>query len=125
VCAGVADFAIDDELYCCPVFEDEVVPLLRTDADLSPSLFCETYREVLGIQADGTAWVHPPASRLLGWAKSAGRSPVVYLQPGDGPATFGHPQMRRLVGNALAWVASPEAHRWAAARETPVDTALP
>jgi hypothetical protein len=33
--------------------------------------------------------------------------------------------MRRLVGNALAWVASPEAHRWAAARETPVDTALP
>ena len=27
VCVGVEDFALADELYCCPVFEADVVPL--------------------------------------------------------------------------------------------------
>ena len=32
--AGIEAFELDDELYCCPVFEHEVVPLLRaTDVD--------------------------------------------------------------------------------------------
>jgi uncharacterized protein len=112
VCAGVSDFELDDELYCCPVFADEVVPLLRADAPSGP--FRETYHEVLGAPRSGPAWVHPPASDLIGWAKSAGRSPVVYLQPGDGPDAFGHPAYRRLVANALAWVSSASARDWAA-----------
>ena len=32
VCVGVEDFALADELYCCPVFEADVVPLMRADA---------------------------------------------------------------------------------------------
>src|SRR4051812_11211520 len=43
VCDGVTDFGLTDELYCCPVFADEVVPLLRTDADLDRRLFVSTY----------------------------------------------------------------------------------
>ena len=30
VCAGLDDFELTDELYCCPVFEGDVVPLIRT-----------------------------------------------------------------------------------------------
>jgi type 1 glutamine amidotransferase len=118
VCAGITDFALRDELYCCPVFESEVVALLRADAPPGP--FRETYREVLGTTGGNSSWQHPPASELIGWAKSAGRSPIVYLQPGDGPDTFASPMYRRLVGNALAWVASPEAHDWAARQHTEV-----
>ena len=54
VCAGVDDFALADELYCCPVFEDDVVPLLRADA--SPGEFRETFHEVLGTPRAGPAW---------------------------------------------------------------------
>jgi type 1 glutamine amidotransferase len=116
VCAGVGEFELDDELYCCPVFADDVVPLLRAAA--VPGPFRQTYREVLGTLGSGPAWEHPPASDLIGWAKSAGRSPVVYLQPGDGPDTFAHPGYRRLVANALDWVSSASAHEWAARHAT-------
>jgi uncharacterized protein len=118
VCAGVDDFELSDELYCCPVFSSEVIPLLRADAPDGP--FRETYHEVLGTARPGPAWDHPPASDLIGWAKSAGRSPVVYLQPGDGPETFGHPAYRRLVGNALGWVSSASARESAARHPTRV-----
>jgi hypothetical protein len=114
----VGDFELDDELYCCPVFESDVVPLLRADAPDGP--FRETYHEVLGTPRSGPAWTHPPASDLIGWAKSAGRSPVVYLQPGDGPDTFGQPAYRRLVANALEWVSSAAARAWAAEYPTQI-----
>jgi type 1 glutamine amidotransferase len=118
VCAGVEDFALSDELYCCAVFESDVVGLLRADAPPGP--FRETFHEVLGTPRPGAPWLHPPASDLIAWAKSAGCSPVVYIQPGDGPATFATPMYRRLVGNALAWVSSPQAHSWAARHPTEI-----
>ncbi len=118
VCAGVEDFTVSDELYCCPVFADDVVPLLRADAHDGP--FLETYHEVLGTPRTGPRWRHPAPSDLIGWAKAAGSSPVVYLQPGDGPEAFSHPVYRRLLANALAWVASADAHAWAAENRTHV-----
>jgi uncharacterized protein len=118
VTAGLDDFELDDELYCCPVFEADVVPLLRADAEPGP--FHETYREVLGTVRDDGVWQHPPASDLIAWAKVAGRSPLVYVQPGDGPTTFAARAYRHLLANACEWVASPAAHTWAAARPTEV-----
>lgn len=115
VCAGLADFPLRDELYCCPVFADEIVPLLR--ADPLPVEFRGTYAEVLGTSAP---WQHPPAGDVIAWAKTAGRSPVVVVQPGDGPETLGSPAFRQLLGNALAWVASPAAKDWAQAHPTEV-----
>lgn len=109
VCDGLADFELRDELYCCPVFEQDVVPLLRADAP--PGTFRETFAEVLGTAP--TTWQHPPPSNLIVWAKVAGRSPLVYVQPGDGPDTFALAPFRHLLANALAWVASPAAHDWA------------
>jgi len=116
VCAGLDDFELTDELYCCPIFEDDVVPLVRTDADMSGRLFTSTYEHVVfGEDAAPNCARHPPASDLIVWATAIERSPVVYIQPGDSAATFGVESYRRLVANALAWVSSPDAHAWAAA----------
>jgi type 1 glutamine amidotransferase len=123
VCAGLTEFELNDELYCCPVFAADVVPLLRADA--APGPFRETLAEVLGPPAPGgPAWHHPAPSDLIAWAKPAGRSPVVFIQPGDGPDTFANHSFRRLLGNALDWVASARAHAWAQAHPTAIDTSI-
>ena len=122
VCAGVADFPITDELYCCPVFEDDVVPLLRTDASMDGRLFTSTYEHVVVGEAEAPdCRDHPPASSAIAWATVAERSPVVYLQPGDSAATFGIDAYRRLIANALAWVASRDAHRWSSSHPKPLE----
>ncbi len=124
VCAGVGDFELTDELYLCPVFTDAVVPLLRADADFDGSRFVSTYEHVLyGADAAPDCSTHPPGTDLIGWATVAERSPVVYLQPGDSGATFALGPYRRLVANALAWVASPEAHAWAQENPVPLEPA--
>lgn len=115
VCAGVDDFDLDDELYLQPVFTDEFEPLLVTDDPLRPDTFRSAYDEVRhGVAVACTE--QPRTSRAVGWVKAAGRSPLVYLQPGHGPETFAHPAYRRLLGNAIEWVGSPTAHEWAAAQ---------
>jgi type 1 glutamine amidotransferase len=118
VCAGLGDsFTLTDELYCCPVFEDSVVPLLRTRFDTGdPSAFSGTDLALRGRRNSNEGWTHPPGSDLVGWVKHAGRSPVVYLQFGDGPVTYADPVFRRVVANAIRWAASPDARRWAVAR---------
>jgi uncharacterized protein len=126
VCAGLDDFSLTDELYCCPVLEDRVVPLVRHDADVSPTRFVSTYEHVLhGEDAAPDCTGHPPASDLVAWATSAANSPVVYVQPGDSGATFGLPGYRQLIGNAVDWVASPAARTWARSRPTPLDPRVP
>ena len=52
---------VTDELYCCPVFEDDVVPLLRTDASMDGRLFTSTYEHVVVGEADGTGLSRPSA----------------------------------------------------------------
>lgn len=117
VCAGVEPFELTDERYICPVFESSVVPLLRTDATVDGGDFISTYEHVLhGEAAAPSSAGHADASSLAAWATAAGRSPVVYLQPGDSAVTFGLAPYRRLVANAVAWVASPGAREWATER---------
>jgi len=120
VCNGLpGTFELDDEIYWCPVFDDEITPLLASRAELRRELFTDAYTAVIGSEAS-LAIDHPPSSRTVAWAKSAGRSPLVYLQPGHGPATFANRNYRILVANALRWVASPSAHLWAQAHPTSV-----
>ena len=115
ICAGLdASFTITDELYLFPVFENAVVPLLRTRFEMSdPTQF---YSADLAIRGDRNAnhgWTHPAGSQLVGWVKHAGRSPIAYLQFGDGPITYADPNYRRVLANAINWVASDDAHAWA------------
>ncbi len=106
VCAGLGNsFTLTDEVYCFPVFEDDVTPLLRTTFDTSDTAqFSSADLAIRGQRNSNTGWDHPAGSRLVGWAKTAGQSRVVYLQFGDGPQTYANPSFRRVLANAIAWV---------------------
>jgi hypothetical protein len=115
VLAGLEDgFDITDELYLKTAhFEAGVVPLLRGDYAFVAENFTPP---PLAPAAEQASWSHPAGSDLLVWANAAGASPVVASDLGDGPAAFGNPEFRKLLGNALGWVASAEGRDWATAR---------
>lgn len=117
ILSGVGEADLDDEVYLCPVFEDEVVPLVRGDFDTDGASFISTYEHVLVGEERAPRCEARRASDLIAWATTARRSPVVYIQPGDSGATFAMPWYRRLLANAIRWAASGEARAWAAQRE--------
>lgn len=79
VSAGLEDFTIQDEIYWSFHVASDVVPLLRTS--------------------------HPKSGNPIAWARTEGKSKVVYLLLGHGPSAYEHPSYRRLVGNAIRFVA--------------------
>jgi type 1 glutamine amidotransferase len=107
ITAGVEDFDIIDETYLCPIFEDSVHPLLRTDFKPVDTAF-PNRPQVKG---------HPPGSNLTGWYKAAERSPVAYIQHGHDQRAWENPAFRKLMLNAIKWAASPESKAWARANE--------
>lgn len=130
ICAGVSDFAVDDELYFAPVLSDRITPILRHDADMSGELFQDTFDEVSHGVSTGVTCADRPADgglhgghSLMGWTTTAGHSPIATLLMGDGPGTFADEMFRRLLGNALDWVSSDAAKAEATAH--PFDIPLP
>jgi hypothetical protein len=115
VLAGLEEgFEITDEIYLkTPGFESRVVPLLRGDFDFVAANFTPP---PLAPAEEQERWDHPPGSDLVVWANSAGSSPVVAADVGDSPAAFANPGFRKLLYNALTWVASEEARAWARSR---------
>jgi uncharacterized protein len=114
VMAGLPErFRLTDELYLSEVFEDLVHPLLASDAAFTRDGFYSAALAVNGKMYSNEGWSHPDGSNLVGWVKRARNSPLVYLQPGDGPPTYENPNYRRLIENAIRWVGSPEALAWA------------
>ena len=118
VCAGLGErFTITDEPYCFPVLEDTVVPLMRSTFDVrDASLFFSPDHALRGRRHSNEGWSHPPGSDLVAWATSDRRSPIVYLQFGDGPDSYANPSFRRALSNAIHWTASDDARAWAEAR---------
>ena len=109
VTAGIPErFEITDELYLCEIFEDDVTPLLASDYRFTAENFYSAAHVVLrGRMHDNSNWPHPPGSNLIGWTREVGASRIVYLQCGDDPIAYGNPQFRRLLENAISWVAEP------------------
>ena len=104
---GVDDFDLIDETYLCPILEDSVHPLLKTDFVPTEDKFSH---------APNGAHVgpgHPPGSQLTGWYKAAENTPIVYLQHGHDNNAWSNPSFKRLMLNAIKWAASPEAKSWA------------
>ncbi|RMF07678.1 MAG: ThuA domain-containing protein [Alphaproteobacteria bacterium] len=110
-------FEITDELYLAEIFTDSIVPLLAARHEFTAQNFYSAAHAVIdGRLFSNQDWHHPPGPNLIGWVKTAGNSPVVYLQPGDGPGAYGNPHYRRLLSNAILWLASDDARAWAAAQ---------
>ena len=112
VLAGLSEsFTITDELYLKTAgYERRVVPLLRGDYDFVAGNFTPPPLAPAAEQAD---WDHPAGSDLIVWAHAARNSPVVVSDVGDGPLAFENTNYRRLIENALVWVASADAKTWA------------
>ena len=107
VTEGVDDgFEIEDELYLCPIFEEDVTPLLRSNASFTDDAFYSAANAVRGAMFSREGWSHPEGSNLVGWTKRVGRSPIVTLTLGDGPSAYANESFRKLVGNAIRWVAA-------------------
>ncbi|WP_207843545.1 ThuA domain-containing protein [Williamsia soli] len=98
-------FDLVDETYLCECFEDDVTPLLRTDAEMSDAVHWSTALAMSGRRDDRAGWHHRPGSQLVGWTKTTGRSRLAYLQPGDKAPTLSDPTYRQLVAGALEWAA--------------------
>ncbi|MBC2669002.1 ThuA domain-containing protein [Novosphingobium piscinae] len=106
VTAGLpASFTLTDELYLCPMLPEGAVPLLHSSARFADDAFWSAELAVKGEMFSNTGWHHPPGAGVIGWAKQALASRLVYLQPGDGPSAYDSPDYRRLVENAIRWVA--------------------
>ncbi len=127
ICVGVTDFEIDDELYFAPVLNDRIHPILSQDADMDGALFQDTFDEVSNGSSTGVTCADRNqdgglhgGSSLMGWTTTAGSSPVATLLMGDGPSTFANPMFRLLLGNALEWASSDEAHEAAQAAPFPI-----
>lgn len=105
VLAGIPErFALTDELYLGEVFEDDVTPLLRSSHQFVRENFYSAHQAIQGRMFVNDGWDHPPGSNLIGWTKRAGNCPLVYLQPGDGPAAYENAHVRRLIENAIRFV---------------------
>jgi len=119
VCAGLGEgFDIVDEIYLNPVLDDSFTPLLKSDYRMTADNF---YSGELATRArlySSEGWSHPAGKGYMGWVKTAGNSPIVYIQCGHGPAAYGNKGFRTLVRNAINWVSSPEAHEWAREHRT-------
>jgi type 1 glutamine amidotransferase len=106
-------FSLTDELYLSEVFEDSITPLLRSGHAFTRANFYSATLAITGTPYSNEGWHHDDGSNLVGWVKRARKSPLVYLQPGDGPPTYADPSYRRLIANAIGWVSSPVAKEWA------------
>lgn len=112
VLEGLQDgFDITDEIYLKTAeFEAHVLPLLRGDYRFAAENFTPP---PLAPAAERESWAHPAGSNLIVWGNALRSSPVVACDVGDGPAAFESPHFRRLLHNAVRWVASPDARAWA------------
>lgn len=102
-----ATFAVSDELYLAEIFAADVVPLIRARHAFEATNFYSAAHAVAGRMFDRSDWSHPAGSNLVAWCRMTGETPIVYLQFGDGPATYENPAVQRLLANAINWTAQP------------------
>ena len=105
-------FEIVDELYLrTPLAANaDIVPLLKSDYPFARANFNPP---PLAPKNEQAAWDHGDGDNTIVWAKRTRNSPVVASEAGDGPLAYANPHFRRLLDNAIKWVASKDAREWA------------
>jgi len=104
------NFPVTDELYLCPIDEAAFTPLVRAEGfAFTADNFYSAANAVAGAMFSREGWNHPPGSNAVAWESRACPAPLVYLQCGDGPATYANPHVRRMLANALAYTSGESA----------------
>ena len=97
-----ANFPVTDELYLCPIDEAAIIPLVRAEGfAFTRDNFYSAAQAVAGAMFSREGWDHPPGSNCIAWQSRTCPAPLVYLQCGDGPATYSNPNVRQMLANAL------------------------
>jgi hypothetical protein len=110
VTKGLEDgFELTDQLYLSEVFEDEVIPLMRSSYAATAENFYSATLAMQGKMDSNEGWTRPPGSNLMVWARREKRSPIVYMQCGDGRSAYENRGFRKLFGNAVGWLVSDDA----------------
>ena len=105
ICEGLpTEFSLTDETYLCPIFANEVTPLITTNAPQDDPSYLSALAAVR--REEQTDWSHPAGCALVAWTHTFENSSVVYLQPGDGPEAFANVVYRQLASNAITWLAT-------------------
>jgi type 1 glutamine amidotransferase len=97
-----ARFPVTDELYLCPIDESAFTPLVRAEGfAFTRDNFYSAALAVAGAMFSNEGWEHPPGSNCIAWESRTCPARLVYLQCGDGPATYANPHVRRMLSQAL------------------------
>ncbi|WP_324073021.1 MAG: ThuA domain-containing protein [Erythrobacter sp.] len=97
-----ASFPVTDELYLCPIDETALTPLVRAEGfAFNRDNFYSAAQAVAGAMFSNDGWEHPPGSNCIAWESRTCPAPLVYLQCGDGPATYTNPNVRQMLAQAL------------------------
>jgi type 1 glutamine amidotransferase len=99
-----ASFPVTDELYLCPIDEAALTPLARAEGfAFTTGNFYSAAQAVAGAMFSNAGWEHPPGSNCIAWESRKCPAPLIYLQCGDGPATYANPHVRQMLRQALAY----------------------
>jgi hypothetical protein len=95
-------FPVTDELYLCPIDETALTPLARAEGfAFTAANFYSAAQAVAGAMFSNAGWEHPEGSNCIAWESRTCPAPLIYLQFGDGPATYANPQVRQMLAQAL------------------------
>ena len=101
-----AIFPVTDELYLCPIDERAFTPLVRAEGfAFTRDNFYSAANAVAGAMFSREGWEHPPGSNCIAWESRTCPAPLVYIQCGDGPATYANPHVRQLLAQAVDYTA--------------------
>ena len=103
---GMEPFSLTDELYLWQGPMEGVTPILSSDYDFEYQNFYSAARALEGHLFSREGWTHPAGSNIVGWTKTYRRSPLVYLQFGDGPSAYADENFRKVLGRAIDWVST-------------------
>jgi type 1 glutamine amidotransferase len=96
------NFPVTDELYLCPIDEAAITPLVRAEGfTFTRDNFYSAANAVAGAMFSREGWDHPPGSNCIAWESRTCPAPLIYLQCGDGPATYTNPHVRQMLAQAL------------------------
>ena len=98
------EFPVCDELYLAPIDESAFIPLIRAEGfAFTRDNFYSAAQAVAGNMFSREGWDHPEGSNCIAWEARALNAPLIYLQFGDGPATYANPHVRQLLAQALTY----------------------